>query len=147
MGSRRRCALSASRARVMSFSLASSALRAASHSSWEAMRGRFVLMSFETALRRKSHRYERTRPSPHHHGLGHTRSERRVSLTVGPQGPTVLHDHYTVQKIQHFNRERVPERVVHAKGSGAHGFFEVTNDVTEYLAAAREEVFAHANHA
>ena len=45
------------------------------------------------------------------------------SLTVGPQGPTVLHDHYVVQKIQHFNRERVPERVVHAKGSGAHGYF------------------------
>ena len=52
------------------------------------------------------------------------------SLTVGPGGPTVLHDHYVVQKIQHFNRERVPERVVHAKGTGAHGFFEVTEDVT-----------------
>ena len=48
------------------------------------------------------------------------------SLTVGPSGPTALHDHYVVQKMQHFNRERVPERVVHAKGSGAHGFFEVT---------------------
>jgi catalase len=52
------------------------------------------------------------------------------SLTVGPAGPTALHDHYVVQKMQHFNRERVPERVVHAKGSGAHGFFEVTEDVT-----------------
>jgi catalase len=52
------------------------------------------------------------------------------SLTAGPSGPTVLHDHYVVQKMQHFNRERVPERVVHAKGSGAHGFFEVTEDVT-----------------
>jgi len=39
------------------------------------------------------------------------------SLTVGPGGPTVLHDHYVVQKMQHFNRERVPERVVHAKGT------------------------------
>jgi catalase len=58
------------------------------------------------------------------------------SLTVGPQGPTVLHDHYVVQKMQHFNRERVPERVVHAKGSGAHGFFEVTNDVTQFTSAA-----------
>src|ERR1700743_3539625 len=58
------------------------------------------------------------------------------SLTVGPQGPTVLHDHYVVQKIQHFNRERVPERVVHAKGSGAHGFFEVTNDVSQFTKAA-----------
>src|ERR1700745_296799 len=57
------------------------------------------------------------------------------SLTVGPTGPTVLHDAYTVQKMQHFNRERVPERVVHAKGSGAHGFFEVTEDVTQWTKA------------
>jgi catalase len=57
------------------------------------------------------------------------------SLTVGPGGPTVLHDHYVVQKMQHFNRERVPERVVHAKGTGAHGFFEVTADVSEWTSA------------
>ena len=57
------------------------------------------------------------------------------SLTVGPGGPTVLHDHYLVQKMQHFNRERVPERVVHAKGTGAHGFFEVTEDVTQFTKA------------
>jgi catalase len=37
------------------------------------------------------------------------------SLTVGPGGPTVLHDAYLVQKLQHFNRERIPERVVHAR--------------------------------
>jgi catalase len=58
------------------------------------------------------------------------------SLTVGPNGPTLLQDAYTVQKMQHFNRERVPERVVHAKGSGAHGFFEVTEDVTPWTSAA-----------
>jgi catalase len=58
------------------------------------------------------------------------------SLTSGPSGPTALHDHYLVQKIQHFNRERVPERVVHAKGGGAHGFFEVTADVTQYTKAS-----------
>ncbi|MDX6707361.1 MAG: catalase [Solirubrobacteraceae bacterium] len=58
------------------------------------------------------------------------------SLTVGPSGPTVLHDAYVVQKMQHFNRERTPERVVHAKGSGAHGFFEVTEDVTQWTNAA-----------
>jgi catalase len=58
------------------------------------------------------------------------------SLTVGPAGPTALHDHYVVQKMQHFNRERVPERVVHAKGSGAHGFFEVTEDVTSFTRAS-----------
>jgi catalase len=48
----------------------------------------------------------------------------------------VLQDAYVVQKMQHFNRERVPERVVHAKGSGAHGFFEVTEDVTPWTSAA-----------
>src|SRR3954453_9374789 len=58
------------------------------------------------------------------------------SLTVGPNGPTVLHDTHLVQKLQHFNRERVPERVVHAKGSGAHGFFEVTADVTQWTSAS-----------
>ena len=58
------------------------------------------------------------------------------SLTVGPGGPTVLHDHYLVQKMQHFNRERVPERVVHAKGGGAHGFFEVTSDITAFTKAS-----------
>src|SRR4051794_25418045 len=58
------------------------------------------------------------------------------SLTVGPKGPTVLHDAYVLQKLQHFDRERVPERVVHAKGSGAHGFFEVTEDVTQWTHAA-----------
>ena len=57
------------------------------------------------------------------------------SLTVGPAGPIALHDHYVVQKMQHFNRERVPERVVHAKGGGAHGFFEVTDDVTQFTKA------------
>jgi catalase len=63
-------------------------------------------------------------------------SSDEFSLTAGPGGPTVLHDHYLVQKMQHFNRERVPERVVHAKGGGAHGFFEVTADLTQYTKAS-----------
>src|SRR6478752_10157904 len=75
------------------------------------------------------------------------------SLTVGPNGPTVLHDAHLVQKMQHFNRERVPERVVHAKGSGAHGYFEVTEDVTQWTSAdflskvgRRTPVFAPFSH-
>lgn len=58
------------------------------------------------------------------------------SQSVGPNGPLLLQDHYLVQKMAQFNRERVPERVVHAKGGGAHGFFEVTADVTQYTKAA-----------
>lgn len=57
------------------------------------------------------------------------------SLTAGPNGPILLQDHYLIQKMAQFNRERVPERVVHAKGGGAHGFFEVTEDVTQWCKA------------
>src|SRR6476469_8323635 len=57
------------------------------------------------------------------------------SLTVGPDGPLLLQDHYVVQKMAQFNRERVPERVVHAKGGGAHGFFEVTEDASQWCKA------------
>jgi catalase len=71
------------------------------------------------------------------------------SLTVGPDGPILLQDHYVIQKMAQFNRERVPERVVHARGYGAHGFFEVTEDVTQWTSAAflgakgkRTDVFA-----
>jgi len=58
------------------------------------------------------------------------------SLSVGPNGPLLLQDHYLIQKMAQFNRERVPERVVHAKGSGAFGYFEVTRAASEWTRAA-----------
>jgi catalase len=58
------------------------------------------------------------------------------SLTVGPNGPIVLHDHYLIEQMANFNRERIPERQPHAKGSGAFGHFEVTEDVSKYTKAA-----------
>ncbi|MGW6856497.1 catalase [Streptomyces xanthophaeus] len=57
------------------------------------------------------------------------------SLTVGPDGPILLQDHYLIEKMAQFNRERVPERVVHAKGAGAYGSFQVTNDVSQFTKA------------
>ena len=57
------------------------------------------------------------------------------SLTVGPDGPIVLHDHYLLEQMANFNRERIPERQPHAKGSGAFGYFEVTQDVSKYTKA------------
>lgn len=57
------------------------------------------------------------------------------SLTVGADGPTVLHDRYLVEKLASFNRERVPERNPHAKGGGAFGEFEVTEDVSQFTRA------------
>lgn len=58
------------------------------------------------------------------------------SLTVGSDGATVLHDRYLVEKLAQFNRERIPERIVHAKGGGAFGRFEATHDVSAYTRAA-----------
>jgi catalase len=58
------------------------------------------------------------------------------SLTVGPRGPIVLEDFLLFEKMAHFNRERIPERVVHAKGSAAHGHFVCTNaGMTRYTTA------------
>ena len=58
------------------------------------------------------------------------------SLSVGQDGPLALQDHYLVEKLAQFNRERIPERVVHAKGGGAFGHFETTEDVSQYTRAA-----------
>ena len=57
------------------------------------------------------------------------------ALTAGPRGPLLMQDVPLLEQMQHFNRERVPERVVHAKGSGAYGTFTVTNNVTKYTKA------------
>ncbi len=57
------------------------------------------------------------------------------SITVGADGPILLQDFHLIDKLAHFNRERIPERVIHAKGAGAHGYFEVTNDITQYCKA------------
>ena len=57
------------------------------------------------------------------------------SLTAGERGPIVFEDFHLFEKLAHFNRERIPERVVHAKGSGAFGEFVVTKDITKYTKA------------
>jgi catalase len=71
------------------------------------------------------------------------------SMTAGKRGPVLMQDVHLLEKLGHFDRERIPERVVHAKGSGAGGYFEVTADVTKYTKAKflsqvgkRTEVFA-----
>jgi catalase len=58
------------------------------------------------------------------------------SLTIGPDGPILLQDHYLIEQMAQWNRERTPERQPHAKGSGAFGRFEVTHDVSAYTKAA-----------
>jgi len=58
------------------------------------------------------------------------------SLTAGPRGPLLVQDWQLFEKHAHFNRERIPERVVHAKGSGAYGTFTVTNELSQYTKAS-----------
>jgi catalase len=58
------------------------------------------------------------------------------SLTVGPDGPILLNDFYLIEQMANFNRERIPERQPHAKGSGAFGYFQVTGDVSGFTRAA-----------
>ncbi|KOF54705.1 catalase [Achromobacter sp. DMS1] len=60
----------------------------------------------------------------------------RNSLTIGPDGPIVLHDVHFLEQMAHFNREKVIERQPHAKGSGAFGVFETTEDVSRFTKAA-----------
>ncbi|MCX2716526.1 catalase [Helicobacter sp. MIT 21-1697] len=57
------------------------------------------------------------------------------SITAGQRGPSLLQDTWLLEKLAHFDRERIPERVVHAKGSAAYGELTITNDITQYTKA------------
>ncbi|AIZ34416.1 catalase [Pseudomonas parafulva] len=62
-------------------------------------------------------------------------ADNQNSRSAGPRGPLLLDDFHLIEKLAHFNRENIPERRVHAKGSGAYGTFTVTRDITEYTNA------------
>jgi len=66
---------------------------------------------------------------------GVTVPDNQNSLRAHPQGPTLLEDFILREKITHFDHERIPERIVHARGSGAHGFFELTHSLEEFTTA------------
>ena len=66
---------------------------------------------------------------------GHPINDDDNSLTVGERGPTLLQDFQFIEKIAHFDRERIPERVVHAKGAGAFGYFQVYKSMAKYTKA------------
>ena len=62
-------------------------------------------------------------------------ADNQNSLRANPRGPTLLEDFMLREKISHFDHERIPERIVHARGSGAHGFFELTQSLAKYTRA------------
>src|SRR5207244_9965018 len=63
-------------------------------------------------------------------------ADNQNSMTAGPRGPVLLQDYQLLEKLAHQNRERIPERTVHAKGWGAFGTFTVTHDITSYTKAS-----------
>ncbi len=67
---------------------------------------------------------------------GHPVSENQHSMTAGERGPVLIQDFSLIEKLAHFNREKIPERIVHAKGSGAYGTFTVTQDISKYTRAS-----------
>ena len=66
---------------------------------------------------------------------GNPVADNQNSLSAGPRGPLLLQDVHLLEKLAHQNRERIPERVVHAKGWGAHGTLTVTGDISQYTRA------------
>ncbi|RPI62911.1 MAG: catalase, partial [Planctomycetaceae bacterium] len=66
---------------------------------------------------------------------GATVDDDQNTITAGPRGPALMQDVHLMEKLAHFNRERIPERVVHAKGAGAHGVFECSADMSKFTRA------------
>lgn len=62
-------------------------------------------------------------------------ADNQNSLSAGPRGPLLMADYQLMERMAHFNRERVPERVVHAKGAGAYGRLTITGDISQYTCA------------
>jgi len=69
-------------------------------------------------------------------GSGAPAASDRNSLTIGADGPIVLHDGHFLEQMAHFNREKVPERQPHAKGAGAFGVLNITEDISKFTKAA-----------
>ncbi|MCI7364546.1 MAG: catalase, partial [Campylobacter lanienae] len=66
---------------------------------------------------------------------GNPISSNQFSITAGARGPVLLQDYQLIEKLAFQNRERIPERTVHAKGSGAYGELEITEDISKYTKA------------
>ena len=62
-------------------------------------------------------------------------ADNQNSLTAGQRGPVLLQDVHLIEKLAHFDRERIPERVVHAKGAGAHGYFQIHKSMAAFTKA------------
>jgi catalase len=64
-------------------------------------------------------------------------ADNQNSITAGPRGPVLMQDFHLLERLAHQNRERIPERTVHAKGSAAYGTLTITHDITKYTRRLR----------
>ena len=87
--------------------------------------------SFERGHAGELHPNARLMQCPMRSQAGFIVSDDENSLRAGERGPTLSEDHYLLEKTQHFDHERIPERVVHARGFGAHGYFELTDSLAD----------------
>src|SRR6202049_1670602 len=78
---------------------------------------------------------DKKKPQHLTHATGTPVTDNLNILTAGPRGPALLQDLWLIEKMAHFDREVIPERRMHAKGSGAYGTFTVTRDITQYTKA------------
>src|ERR1700689_4467231 len=97
---------------------------------------------FETAIGKGGETHQRIPKGDSHSAEGHLTtnqgirvSDNQNSLRAGARGPTLLEDFVLREKIFHFDHERIPERIVHARGSAAHGFFQVYESLTDLTTA------------
>ncbi|XP_002738841.1 catalase, partial [Saccoglossus kowalevskii] len=88
----------------------------------------------------KEFKKTQTKPETLTTATGAPIDNKNAILTVGPRGPLLMQDFAYTDEMAHFGRERIPERVVHAKGAGAFGYFEVTHDISRYCKA---KIFEH----
>lgn len=75
---------------------------------------------------------------PRSHAESQIYTDPESSQRVGQNGPLLLQDFHLIDLLAHFDRERIPERVVHAKGAGAYGEFEVTHDISDLVSSCEE---------
>src|SRR5580658_2356112 len=77
-----------------------------------------------------------TKPPQLTTSAGNPVADNQNSITAGPRGPLLIEDYQLIEKLAHQNRERIPERTVHAKGSAAYGTLTITHDITRFTKAS-----------
>src|SRR6476660_1691023 len=98
--------------------------------------------SYESARGNAGELHQQVPPKGPHGGEGHLTTNQGIriadnqnQLKAGERGPVLIEDYILREKIFHFDHERIPERIVHARGTAVHGYFELTKSLAQYTTA------------